>query len=187
MTHSQGQKSCVPTWAALWDKSTWHLHGLGSGAWCRCTVCPITPNIRSQEWHCSGGRKTPHVLYPMSSKQDDASQCWDGSRWSWNCPLALTRLKLAESLKSAFQDVSPQSANPVSLTSSSAISAEAWTQGQLIGSSLWTSKALYSLPKITSPRPHPGYTSSQRTPTAPSPCPKVTSWHQGLHFASFCC
>ena len=43
----------------------------------------------------------------------------------------------------------------------------------------WTSKALHSLP-------HPVYTGSQSMPIAPS-C-KITSWHQGLNFAScWCC
>ena len=54
------------------------------------------------------------------------------------CPVGLMRLKLAETLNLDFQrNVSPSSATmsfQTPLTNSLAISAEAWTQGQLIQS-----------------------------------------------------
>ena len=64
-----------------------------------------------------------------------------------------------------------------------AVSEEAWTQGPPI----CLQPISQHSPERKSLSPHPGYTSSRGIPTAPSPCPKVTSWHQGLRFASFSC
>lgn len=104
------------------------------------------------------------------------------------CPIGLMRLKPAESLKLVFQwTVSPLSAIMsflTPLTNLLVVSAEAWTQGQLIWFQPMNKQVLYSLPKITNPRPYPIYIGSHSTPIASSSSPKRTSWYQGLNFAS---
>lgn len=77
-------------------------------------------------------------------------------------------MKRAENLKLVFRrTVSPESVTvsfQAPLTNPPAVSAEAWTQGQLIGPILGVGKALYSFCEIRSPRPHPVHTGSQSPP-----------------------
>ena len=111
--------------------------------------------------------------------------------WNRNCP---SELRITGNLKFIFQrPVSPSWAVvsfQTSLTHPPTLSIEAWADmdaGHWYGSSPWTSKVLHSLPKIMSPRPHPVYTGSHIMCIAPLLVLPMTSWHQGLNFASFKC
>ena len=92
------------------------------------------------------------------------------------------RLK-AESLKLVFQRTASRQSAILSFETPTNKPTGTWAQGQLI----WFQPGNKQGPAFLSPRLHPVYTSSQAMSLAPSPCPKITSWGQGLNFASCWC